>query len=77
VEAKLMAVANVTGVVTTIATFTSNNFPSSPTSQMHSVTFSHTFNFYANAYYVQVRVRRTSTTSNPKLSLVRIRESIG
>jgi hypothetical protein len=39
-----------------------------------SVTFNHTFNFLAYAYYVEIKVKRTTSgaANNPNISLVRL-----
>lgn len=74
VTAELIRVSNETGGVHTLATFDSNNFGTSPDEQTEHVTFNHSFNFVAFAYYVQIKVSRTSSAAghNPSISIVRL-----
>lgn len=74
VTAELIRVSNETGGVHTLATFDSNNFGTSPDEQTRHVEFDHTFNFVAFAYYVQIKVSRTSSAAghNPSVSIVRL-----
>lgn len=76
VTVELIRVSNSTGGVFTIATFNSNDFGASSSSQTHAVDFTHTFDFFSYAYYVQIKVSRTRSgaTNNPDVSVVRLYE---
>ena len=71
VTARLRSIAN-TGASTTIATVSSNAGPASAAQQLRSVGFNHVFDFYNNAYIVEVIVTRFDTLRTPSASIVRI-----
>jgi hypothetical protein len=76
VTADLIRVSNETGGIFTVATFASNKFGTSPDEQTNSVDFYHTLDFENYAYYVQIKVSRTSSTAGhePSVSIVRLKE---
>lgn len=78
VTAELIRVSNETGGVYTLATFDSNNFGTSPDEQTRSVEFHHAFDFEHHAYYVQIKVSRTSSAAghNPSVSIVRLYQQL-
>jgi hypothetical protein len=72
VTAVLYKVHNSTGGISEIARFDSNNFGVNVNTGPQSVAFSHTFNFVSYAYYVEIKVKRTSSSRIPDVSLVRL-----
>jgi hypothetical protein len=68
----LYRVSNTTGGISPIATFDSNLFAQLTTQQVNSVLFGHNFNFFAYAYYVELKVNRTATTYLPDVAIVRL-----
>jgi hypothetical protein len=72
----MLIMANETGTFK-IAEFDSNNFPASPNFQRQAVSYSHTFDFAANAYYIDIRVTRNSTAESPTAAIVRLLSVIG
>ena len=75
VVATLKRVSN-SGVTTTVpgVIFNSNNFAGAIGVQMRSVNFVHGFNFLSYAYYIELRIVRSSATSqdNPAAFLARL-----
>jgi hypothetical protein len=68
---RLQQITN-SGSAFTVATVDSNNFPASASFQTQSALISHDFEFYNNAYYVEVIVYRTNTAQAPAAAIVRI-----
>ncbi|MGA8210341.1 MAG: hypothetical protein WB441_05695 [Nocardioidaceae bacterium] len=60
------------GSTTIVARFNSNNYPGRAYTQRRRVAFNHAFDFNRNAYYVDVRVTRSSTSAAPEASTVRL-----
>jgi len=72
VTAQLLRVDKSSGVSTIITTFSSNSFTSTgPTS--HSVSFTHTFDFDNNAYYVRLTLDRVDSLNNPAFWFVQLK----
>ena len=71
VLARLQQITN-SGSAFTVATVDSNEFPASTSFQTQSAIFSHDFDFYNNAYYVEVIVQRTNNAQAPAAAIVRI-----
>jgi hypothetical protein len=69
--------SNNAGVTSVIRTFDSNAFAGSSATQRRFVSYSHTFNFEANAYFVQVRVDRATTNITPLIATVRLTKIVG
>jgi hypothetical protein len=65
------------GSTAIVARFNSNNFAGSPATQTRRIPLNHAFDFNRNAYYVEVRVTRTATTTAPAASTVRLTEIVG
>lgn len=65
------------GSTSIMARFNSNAFPGSAATQRHFIAFTRSFNFHQNAYYVDVRVTRTSTATAPSASTVRLTKVVG
>ena len=64
------------GVTATVpgATFSSNLFGGAAGVQMRGVNFAHGFNFFSNAYYLEIKLMRSAATSqdNPAVFLARL-----
>ncbi|HEY7042993.1 MAG TPA: hypothetical protein VH419_04925 [Nocardioidaceae bacterium] len=60
------------GSTVILARLNSNSFSGSQASQTRSVGYTHNFDFEHNAYYVEVRVTRSSTSTTPAASTVRL-----
>lgn len=65
------------GSTSIMARFNSNAFTGSAAAQRHFIAFTRTFNFHQNAYYVDVRVTRSSTATAPSASTVRLTKVVG
>jgi hypothetical protein len=72
VVAQLVRVDKSTGVGTIIKTFSSNSFTSTGATS-HSVTFTHTFDFDSNAYYVTLTLDRVDSSNNPAFWFVQLK----
>jgi hypothetical protein len=72
VTAQLVRVDRSSGVSTIVKTISSNSFAATgPTSR--SVTFTHTFDFDNNAYFVTLTLDRVDTTANPSVWYVQLK----
>ena len=69
--------SNNAGTTSVIKTFDSNAFAGSPATQRRFVSYSHAFNFDTNAYFVQIRVDRTTTSVTPLIATVRLTKIVG
>jgi len=65
------------GLTSVMAHFNSNLFPASTATQRHHITYSRSFNFGQSAYYVEIRVTRSSTATAPAASTVRLTQVSG
>ena len=65
------------GSTAIMARFNSNDFGGSAATQRRRVAFGHAFDFNRSAYYVEVRVTRTTTTTGPAASTVRLTRIVG
>lgn len=74
VRVKLVQVSNVSGGLTSVvATFASEGFPKDANFQTQSVSFVHTFDFYSNAYFVEISIFRKDTLGSPAVAIVRLK----
>jgi hypothetical protein len=64
------------GLTSVMAHFNSNLFPASTATQRQFVPYSRSFNFDQSAYYVEIRVTRSSTATAPAASTVRLTQKI-
>jgi hypothetical protein len=75
VTATLKRVGN-TGVTSTVAgaLFNSNSFAGAAGVQMRQANFAHAFNFFSNAYYIEIKLARSAATTqdNPAVFLARL-----
>ena len=64
VTAQLVRVDKSSGVSTIIKTLSSNSFAGTGAAA-HSITFTHTFDFDANAYFITLTLDRVDSNANP------------
>ena len=72
VTAQLVRVDKSTGVSTFIKTFSSNSFVGTGATS-HSASFTHTFDFDNNAYFVTLTLDRVDSTNNPAVWFVQLK----
>jgi hypothetical protein len=65
------------GLTSIMAHFNSNAFPGSTATQRRHITYTRLFNFNQSAYYVEIRVTRSSTATAPAASTVRLTQIVG
>lgn len=63
------------GGVSEVATFNSNDFDINNNLEPKGVSFNHAFDFHKYAYFVQLKVKRGSSSATPSVSAVRLREA--
>jgi len=69
--------ANDNGTTSVVSTFDSNTAPGGSLTRKTLVTYSHNYDFERNAYYVEIRLSRTTPSVFPIVSLVRLNAVIG
>jgi hypothetical protein len=72
VTAQLVRVDKSSGVSTIVKTFSSNSFVSTGATS-HNVSFTHTFDFDNNAYYVTLTLDRVDSSNNPAVWFVQLK----
>ncbi len=75
VRVELVQVNNITGGLTSVlATFVSEEFPKDANNfQTQSISFVHTFDFYSNAYFVEISIFRKDPLGSPAVAIVRLK----
>jgi len=72
VVAQLVRVDKSSGVATFLKTFSSNSFVSTGATS-HNVSFTHTFDFDNNAYYITLTLDRVDSSNNPSVWFVQLK----
>ncbi len=72
VTVNLMEVSNSTGIGTLVKTFSSVGFDKGNAFQLQRALFSHFFNFYDYAYFVQLSIYRKDAQASPAVAIVRL-----
>jgi hypothetical protein len=72
VTAQLIRVDKSSGASTIIKTFSSNSFVGTGATS-HNVSFTHTFDFDSNAYYVTLTLDRVDSSNNPAFWFVQLK----